>query len=248
MGAITRTFRIPVHTNVVPSTAADNFLEIELHEPALTADNLGLKTWASSYLLAKRLPSLREENPVIQMEEQILELGAGTGLVGLAAAAIFRAHVVLTDLPDIVPNLEHNRRANETKLLMRSGSSETAVLDWSNPAALFTRTSGTVSQRRNSFRMILAADPIYSSEHPGLLVQTISHHLSRNQEASVIIELPLREAFAAERQDLRDRMGAVGLCILDEGEEVGYDDWSDDKDGEELAEVRCWWSAWGWMR
>ena len=53
-GDLTRTFNIPL------GSADMGDLAITLHEPALQADNLGLKTWASSYLLAKRLVSLRD--------------------------------------------------------------------------------------------------------------------------------------------------------------------------------------------
>ena len=60
----------------------------------------------------------------------------------------------------------------------------------------------------------------------------------------MIIELPLREAYVAERQDLRDRLASIGLGVVEQGEEVGYDDWSSGN-GEELTEVRCWWSVWG---
>lgn len=246
MGALTRVFQIPIQSNAVPDTDDNRFLEIKLHEPALTADNLGLKTWASSYLLAKRLTSIVDDLAAFTPDEQILELGAGTGLVGLAAAAVFQAHVVLTDLPHIVLNLEHNRLANETRILMRGGSTESAILDWNEPSLLYTQTSGPTRRSRNSFRLILAADPIYSSEHPRLFVQTIVNHLSRDRSARVVIELPLREAYAAEREDLKARMRAIGLGVLDEGEEVGYDDWSEDRDGEVLKEVRCWWSVWGW--
>ncbi len=233
MGAITRTFKIPLHD--------DDVFELQLHEPALTADNLGLKTWASSYLLAKRLPALRSSLPSLSSQSNILELGSGTGLVGLAAAAIFKAHVVLTDLPEIVPNLRNNIEANATHLATFGGSAQAEVLDWSNPSAFESDSSS--APLPNSFPWILAADPIYSSDHPRLLGQTIEYHLSRHKDARFIVELPLREPYAAERKDLMQRLSALGLVILDEGEEVGYDDWME---GGQLAEVRCCWAVWGW--
>lgn len=244
MGDLTRTFRIPLPP--APTTEESDVLEIHLHEPALTSDNLGLKTWASSYLLAKRLPLLMNSLPALRPVEQILELGAGTGLVGLAAAAIFKTHVVLTDLPDIVLNLERNRLANDATISTRGGSAETAVLDWTKPKELYTLSSGSARQESNSFRIILATDPIYSPEHPKMLVDTVETHLSRVSDARVIIELPLRESYAPERQDLRSRLEGIGLSGLDWGEEVGYDDWGNGKGEDGLAEVRCWWSIWGW--
>jgi D-xylulose reductase len=41
MGALSRDFRIP--------TATSSF-NLSIHEPALTGDDLGLKTWAASYI------------------------------------------------------------------------------------------------------------------------------------------------------------------------------------------------------
>ena len=257
MSAISRTFSIPliaINAGDTLKPAMDACIEIMIHEPALTADNLGLKTWASSYLLAKRLCLLRKEHIALGEYGDILELGAGTGLVGLAAAAILQRHVVLTDLPEIVPNLERNIAANVTAISRchdRSGfaygSAEAAVLDWSKPATCTLKHLKKAVREAHFFELILAADPIYSHEHPALLVNAIGYHLRRDEHATVVIELPIREAYAKERQDLRDRMLALGLDVLEQGEEVGYDDWSDGC-GEELTEVRCWWSVWKWTR
>lgn len=256
MGDITRTFAIPL--SLAASTAAgaglvtteqalsldlDDFVELSIHEPALTADNLGFKTWASSFLLAQRLTNLQSTLPELSEEDAVLELGAGTGLVGMAAAVVFRKHVILTDLPDIVPNLERNVRANAAHITASGGVMSTAVLDWSTPQD-FTLCDDS-ALKAHSFPLIFAADPIYSAEHPTLLVNAISHHLSKAPEARVVIELPLRDAFAAERQDLRDRMAKLGFIIIDQGEEIGHDDWSSGK-SDEPAEVKCWWSVWAW--
>lgn len=51
MSAITRGWTIPV-TSSCPE------ITLQIHEPPLTEDNLGLKTWASSYLMAKRLETI----------------------------------------------------------------------------------------------------------------------------------------------------------------------------------------------
>lgn len=230
MGNIRRSFYIPLS----PDDIHDS-IELALHEPALTGDFLGFKTWASSFLLAKRLVILRAQLPTVLEGTTILEVGAGTGLVGLAAAAAYGAHVILTDLPDIVPNLERNAQENAALLSHYGGKVNTAVLDWTEPASFPTEA--------NTFALILAADPIYSPDHPRLIVQTIEHHLSLSNNARVVVEMPLREAYALARQDFRERMAAIGLVITDDGEEVGFDDWSCGNN-DELTEVRCWWSLW----
>ena len=241
-----RTFKIlrPVSPQ---STTTERKISITLHEPSLTADNLGHKTWLASYLLAKRLhdvlsslPILRDvSNRSLSFTENarpcILELGAGTGLVGIAAAALFHTHVHLTDLPDIVPNLHTNVRANEQSFESSGGSASVGVLDWSDlPLDV---------AEMEKYDIILAADPLYSPQHPPWLVQAIGRYLKRDKEASVVIELPLRDAYAPEIDDLKTGMEALGLGIIAQGEESGFDDWAN---GVERQKVRCWWAVWAW--
>jgi predicted nicotinamide N-methyase len=256
MGAITRSFAIPLlpilpsdKSVQVPGSGNDtprdcesnNVVQLTLFEPPMTSDNLGLKTWASSYLLAKQLCSLRQHIPDLVADASILELGAGTGLVGMAAALVFERHTILTDLPEIVPNLEQNARSNSEVISSCGGTASAAVLDWTRPDGLML---DSFDGSPNSFPLIVVADPIYSSDHPRMLVDAIKCHLSADKGARLVIELPLREAYADERQDLRDRLTGIGLRIIEQGEEIGYDDWSAGQ-GEDLSEVRCWWSIWG---
>lgn len=124
MSAITRTW-------VIPSTSTCPEISLKIHEPPLTGDNLGLKTWASSFLLAKSLEVLGKKHlPALQASTKVLELGSGTGLVGLAAAAIWQCKVHLTDLPEIVSNLKYNAEQNSSVIEDRGGWSTTEVLDW----------------------------------------------------------------------------------------------------------------------
>ncbi|KAK3624608.1 Protein-lysine N-methyltransferase rrg1 [Elasticomyces elasticus] len=258
-GDLRRGFGIPLHAaNVEGGCVQDRevedageMFEITLHEPAMTADSMGLKTWASSYLLAKRLSILREKLPRMGEEARILELGAGTGLVGLAAAVILQRTVVLTDLPEILPNLQRNVRDNAAVLATHGAKVETAVLDWSHPEDFTLPYNGDRKLPPHTFPLILAADAVYSSAHPELLVRAIGYHLCRSGDARVVVEIPVREGFAPEREEFRQRMGGLGLRVLGEGEEVGYDDWGGggDGDGDEdgAGEVSCWWSIWGWQ-
>jgi hypothetical protein len=237
MPAISRTFTIPTQTGHVG---------ILIHEPSLTEDRLGFKTWAASYMLAKRLCGmslpLPKDGPL-----RILELGSGTGLVGMAAAAVLQADVLLTDLSDIESNLARNVAQNLEMIESEGGTATTAVLDWTCPDRIIpslcpSPINSSVAFQR--FPVILAADSIYSADHPSILVGAIATWLSRSTEARVILELPLREGYASEREDLRQRMVGLGLEILEQGEEVGYDDWGGM--GGELLEVPCWWTIWGW--
>ena len=198
-----------IRTWTIPTSGDSEDLAIELCEPPLTGDSLGLKTWGTSFVMAKKLEELgnlyfsgvlpssdltgqkiatsqngqtveSESTVEIQLtmgydetlngntringntvilgetmmasepsvergvmhqgvssrqdvynEGKILELGSGTGLLGLTAAMLWNKTTILTDLPDIVPNLDVNLKRNgfghtsETKV-----SAE--ILDWSD--------------------------------------------------------------------------------------------------------------------
>ncbi|KAL2858090.1 putative methyltransferase-domain-containing protein [Aspergillus pseudodeflectus] len=241
MPAMSRVFGIP--------TSWGEEFTLTLHEPSLTSDNLGMKTWVSSYLLSQRLNSLLDSTPELVPSEsttpvadctlRALELGAGTGLVGLSFAALRgkSAKIHLTDLPEIVPNLSHNVALNVELLTKTAATVTTGVLDWSV-------SPETPPSSEEQYDLILAADPLYSPSHPQLLVDTITVWLSRGLDARVVLEMPLRDAYLPQVQELRERMGKLGLAVVEEGEETGYDDW-ETADGGAVA-VRCWWSVWGW--
>lgn len=166
--------------------------------------------------------------------------------------AALGADVVLTDLPSIHENLARNAKDNAMVIEQNGGSTRTGTLDWMQPASCELFTDGLVTETLDAttskFPIVLAADSLYSPEHPRMLVDTIAAWLSEDANAQVIAEFPYREAYLPEIKDFRERMERLGLCILEEGEENGFDDWgaSGAADGEEdRALVTCWWSHWG---
>lgn len=219
--------------NMTRSFTINDHLTIDLFEPSLTEDNLGLKTWTSSLLLARRLPSLRHHLP--KNCERILELGSGTGLVGIAASVLWDVDVLLTDLPEIVPNLQKNVTSN-MHLLKSTGRKPLAEsLDWAD-------ASDAPQFEQDRFSLIVVADPIYSPEHPRLLVDAVVRWIRGDVGSRLIVELPLRRGYEKERKDLRERLVRAGMEVVEEGTEIGYDDWQG-VDGRP-AEVECWWGVW----
>ena len=245
MGKASRTFTIP--TNAVGDT-----VKIQVEELALSAENLRLTTWGSSFILATQLHRLKvdldssrpaaRENPGIA----VLELGAGTGLVGLSAAAIWRTSVVLSDLAPIVPGLAVNITTNKRTLCAIGGSASCGTLDWANPGELVLHSIGaecrqhTLLSETDKATIILAADTIYSEEHPALLSKAILTWLKSGSDARAIITYPMRVAYLDEIRELWELLQRGGLEAIEEGRETSGDDWDD----EALHE----WSVWRWKK
>jgi predicted nicotinamide N-methyase len=91
--------------------------------------------WPSTFVLAQYLNSSRTLSG-----KCIAELGAGTGLLGIWAATQ-GAHVVLTDVAELVPLLQENARMNMDQISKGGGSIRVEPLLWGEtshvPASVF---------------------------------------------------------------------------------------------------------------
>ncbi|KAL2755058.1 hypothetical protein ACRALDRAFT_2042865 [Sodiomyces alcalophilus JCM 7366] len=239
MGEITR--RWPFREDVLSPS-----FELTIREPPLTGDSLGLKTWGSSYVLAQHLPRLGAtslfrlfDESLGQPRPPVLELGAGTGLLGLAAAALWKVHVVLSDLPEIMANLRHNVETNSAVVESMGGSLDCGALTWGGSS------EGEVDQdlfvKKNQFKLVLAADPLYDDDHPSLLASAFSDHLSLEETSRAVVMVPLRDGTTKSLlEKFRNAMstGPDVLTCVEEGTLDGHDDWDED---EESSQVKCWW-------
>ncbi|KAI9710595.1 MAG: hypothetical protein M1828_002146 [Chrysothrix sp. TS-e1954] len=235
----------------VTTQISDENIGIRVGEPSLKRKELGLSTWGSSTVLANHLHRVpmqfksatnhdgAEETASPSID--VLELGAGTGLVGIAAAAVWQANVMLTDVKGVVPNLAANVALN-AKLLARSGAHGYAgTLDWGSPDVLIPHGS-TRSMDPQSLvskpKVILAADTIYSEEIPAAFVNVVNLWLDRSSTSRLIMAYPMRVACLDHIRELWQRLEDAGLHAIDEGrEEVGVE-WDDER----LHE----WSVWKW--
>lgn len=97
------------HTSVV-------VLEIEQRASSSLSGSTGMVVWNSSILLARLLERMAIIDRTALVDQTVLELGCGTGLVSLAAACLRAGRVVATDgNPAVVElaaaNIDRNRRA-----------------------------------------------------------------------------------------------------------------------------------------
>ncbi|KIX02236.1 uncharacterized protein Z518_08175 [Rhinocladiella mackenziei CBS 650.93] len=225
-----RSFSIPSGDN--------KFIEVKIAEPALRAQGLSLQTWTSSFVLASLLHKLNVEISLTKAIP-VLELGAGTGLVGLMAAALWRVPVILTDLQGIVPGLAGNITLNAA--IVNATLVQCGTLDWGDPESLTLQTGTSYLADQDKASVIVAADTVYSEEHPELLSKTILSWLAQGPESRVIVTYPMRVAYLDQIRELWSLLEAGGMEAIDEGRErANIDDWDD--------ECLCEWSVWRWRQ
>jgi SAM-dependent methyltransferase len=157
-GAIIRRFAFPV------GVAGREPIKIMLTDaPLLDADHtaVGLQSWGASIVVGEQLCAVPERFGLAAgRPRRVLELGAGTGVLGIVAARILGpgAFVVATDFhPDVLANLARNVAENAPGILVRA-------LDWTTPDALEVEPLEC-----GLFDVLLAADVVYAPEHAALL-------------------------------------------------------------------------------
>ncbi|KAF5094687.1 hypothetical protein DV451_004942 [Geotrichum candidum] len=195
---------------------------IVLEEPPLTSDNLGLKTWGSSLVLASRLAKHGEEI----LMDPVLELGAGTGLSGIVAGRL-GYDVTMTDLPEITDNL----RINVNKNALIGDKITVDVLDWMDPGKFLVKN-------KERFNCIVISDPVYQIDQPPMVANMINLFLRRDREARVCLQLPLREKFEDVRDLLLKSIKNLGLAIDRQEEQEGMDD---------FGTQTYVWTLWKWI-
>ncbi|XP_073300788.1 uncharacterized protein [Primulina huaijiensis] len=115
---------------------------------------------------------------------RILELGSGTGVVGIAAAALLRASVTVTDLPHVLPNMRYNIDANAGILEFCGGDVKSVPLSWGN--------IGEMEAIGREYDVILASDVVYHDHLYEPLIQTLKFYLLGSEKEMVFLMAHLK--------------------------------------------------------
>ncbi|XP_028303008.1 EEF1A lysine methyltransferase 3-like [Gouania willdenowi] len=128
----------------------------------LFGGNLGVAApvWEAALHLSLYLEELRVE----LRGRRVLELGAGTGLLGIMAARL-GAEVTLTDLPLALPQLQANVSTNMPSSGWPSVPPSVLPLSWGEDHMKFS----------SDWDLVLCADIIYLPETYSQIVETLAH-------------------------------------------------------------------------
>lgn len=132
-------------------------------------DYTGQLVWLGALILVEHLCSRGSAGVFDVASKAVLELGAGTGLAGLAAAQLGAAHVLLTDGNErSVRVLDRNIALCPDDVRARVSSQ---LLRWSADIASAACVPG-------SFDCVLAADVAYSAKFVGALFDAVAAALA----------------------------------------------------------------------
>lgn len=213
---------------------------------------LGGAVWPSAVALCgylSRQSSLLRSNPLTA------ELGAGTGAVGLFAAAL-GARVVLTDVGPLTATgyggntrllrlLRENAHANSTLIGERGGAAHVAELDWGQKAHA---EAVKAAHAPDGFELLLASDVIYQAAGHAVkpLASTIARLLRKDAGVALIAYTP-RYAEASPTPGVgdpqlaafQDAVHAMGMA-MDEVHETGVADPACDGKTHPVVVMRVW--------
>ncbi|KAG7560389.1 Lysine methyltransferase [Arabidopsis thaliana x Arabidopsis arenosa] len=115
--------------------------------------------------LTRTFSSFQSDGSDSSSPMNIVELGSGTGIVGIAAAATLGANVTVTDLPNVIDNLKFNADANAEVVARFGGKVHVASLRWGE--------INDVEVLGQNVDLILASDVVYHEHLYDPLLKTL---------------------------------------------------------------------------
>ena len=171
--------------------------------PAPRRDGTGTMVWECGIVLA-RLFATRHGRRALASGGSVVELGAGTGIAGLAAAAAGATRVLLTDLPSVVTLLAANAARNAAAL--GDCALDVCSLDWTRDA---------LHERAVGMDLVIGADLVYHSSQIAPLVSVLRRMLAPTAErpAGARLLLAHKSRHEAVDAELHAALRGAGIAI-----------------------------------
>lgn len=141
----------------------------------------------------------------------IIELGAGTGVLSLTVAALrssvnqrddSKSRIITTDLESAIPLLEHNIASNGHLFSDDSARPKASVLDW------YEDLPDDIQSFNDGFDAIIMADVTYNTSSFPALLRTLANLMAMSAKRPLIL-LGYKERDEAERTiwDMANEIG-----------------------------------------
>ena len=161
-------------------------------EQEFTGAEEGSVVWDASRALLAHIAFL-ERKPIAGC--RVLEIGSGTGLVGLALARLGAASVVLTDKDSQVPLLKRNVERNQPSccadrcnLCAHIGRVDVLPLVWGDS---WQTVADTILSERDAWDLIVCCDCVYP-DRPSDLATVLLDLMALNRHATLLLAFEKR--------------------------------------------------------
>ncbi len=218
----------------------DGRVEVSILETKLS-NGVGGKLWKAALLLAEQLDDEREEGEgesgvgIDVKDKTVLELGAGVGLVGFAAAKLGAKEVVLSDFEaPLLEALEESVKRNE--LVGKEGEEKTTKVRWLDWRADGAGEEGTPTtskppdgflalEKEDAYDIILGSDCLYESHHAALLPKVIKRRLSLcpNSRCRLLGAVRNRDMLDRLLENFRKEHLTAKETVVAKSERLNYD-------------------------
>lgn len=181
---------------------------IQLHQTKGKSSTTGWLLWPVAVDLCKFLIS----EPHRVLDKVVLEVGSGTGLVGLVASHIGAKYSVLTDLQEAMPLCDENLKLNISQLA-GVGTTITRPLYWGN-----AEDASAILSETGQIDVILGSDVVYHQSESVLNALVASIVALSGPSTVVIIAYEDREGLLEDEEfffsPMRSHFSSVELRDL----------------------------------
>jgi len=175
---------------------------VEVLVPQKDVGEEAVVVWDSALVLSYFLVKHRQE--FLSPNTRVLELGAGTGAVGLVTAALGAGKVTVTDLPRVIPLLEEAIALNSNLKNI-----EAKALTWGEWTE---ENSFEEKEEKNEtcYDLILVSDCIYYEACVEPLIQTLTKFCKLNKNCRVLLSYEVRDYSEVKKKISKEFFRAVG--------------------------------------